>query len=184
MIHSNPLRLGIIQYIYLLKFCYQHQQTHLFKVVLNIRMSMGTRKACLPLQSWASASYRGWCQGHTSAWSKNGVPGKSATSIIFIMYLTYGMILAFSRHWTSKSRNIFFPFFIPYLNPTLTKVHLMLIHLELNLKLNLSNNICLRMFFFIKPLVNGSPRSVDLFHPSDPSSQHTLWGEVQLLSGA
>ena len=87
---------------------------------------------------------------------------KSATSIIFMMYLTYGMILAFSQNWTSKSRNIFFPFFIPYLNPTLTKVHLMLIHLELNLKLNLSNNICLRMFFFIKPLVNGSPRSVDL----------------------
>ena len=26
--------------------------------------------------------------------------------------------------------DIFFPFFIPYLNPTLTKVHLMLIHLE------------------------------------------------------
>ena len=35
--------------------------------------------------------------------------------------------------------DIFYPFLIPYLNPTLTKVHLMFIHLDLNLKLNLLN---------------------------------------------
>ena len=73
-------------------------------------MSTVISKACLPLQSWASASCRGWCQGHTFAWSKNGGPGKSATSMLFIMYLTYGMILAFSKDWTSKSRYIHFSF--------------------------------------------------------------------------
>ena len=138
-------------------------------------MSMGTRKACLPLQSWASASCRGWCQGHTSAWSKNGGPGKVPLQLYLWCISRMAWFWPFLKIELPRVEIFSFHFSFPTsIRPSPRFIWCLSI---LSSTSNLTSQIisASECFFFIKPLVNDSPRSVDFFTPPTPQV-NTLCG--------